>query len=97
MQDYEAIHTPEHEDQAESHRSGLEIAIVGISGRFPGAKNVAEFWKNLENGVHSIRFFTDDELLESPNFDPQNFQYPEFVRAKGVLEDVEYFDAYFFG
>jgi amino acid adenylation domain-containing protein len=96
MQEFEAIETIEHEAPA-NDRNGLEIAIVGISGRFPGAKNVHQFWENLKNEVHSIRFFTDEELLASPNFDPQYLQAPNFVRAKGVLEEVEYFDAYFFG
>ena len=27
------------------------IAIIGMAGRFPGAKSVAEFWKNLTEGV----------------------------------------------
>jgi phthiocerol/phenolphthiocerol synthesis type-I polyketide synthase E len=39
------------------------VAIVGIAGRFPGAKNVAEFWRNLCDGVESISFFTDEELI----------------------------------
>lgn len=33
------------------------IAIIGMAGRFPGAKNVTEFWQNLRNGVESIFFF----------------------------------------
>ena len=38
------------------------IAIIGMSGRFPKAKNVREFWKNICNGVDCISTYTDDEL-----------------------------------
>ena len=39
-----------------------EVAIIGMSGRFPGARNLAEFWDNLRNGVESIRFFSEAAL-----------------------------------
>lgn len=36
-------------------QEGLEpIAIIGMAGRFPGAKNINEFWQNLDHGVESI-------------------------------------------
>ena len=41
------------------------IAIIGLAGRFPGAKNLAEFWRNLRDGVESVSFFQDDELQSS--------------------------------
>ena len=50
--------------------TGLEIAVIGIAGRFPGAKNVDEFWKNLKNGVESVEFFTEEELIEYCLADP---------------------------
>ena len=39
------------------------IAIVGMAGRFPGARNIDEFWRNLRDGVESIRQLSDAELL----------------------------------
>jgi acyl transferase domain-containing protein len=42
--------------------TGLEIAVIGMAGRFPGAKNIDEFWNNLKNGIESISFFSDEEL-----------------------------------
>ncbi|MCX6584830.1 MAG: amino acid adenylation domain-containing protein [Candidatus Aminicenantes bacterium] len=78
-------------------RTGFEIAIVGMSGRFPGANNLHEFWDNLKHGVHSIRFFTEKELLEKSSIDPEMIKLPNFVKAKGIIENTEYFDAYFFG
>jgi len=76
--------------------NGLEIAVIGMSGRFPGAKNVSEFWNNLENGVESITFFTDEELEEA-GVSPALLNNPKYVKANGILQDIEYFDAPFFG
>src|SRR5437870_1581260 len=76
--------------------TGLEIAIIGMAGRFPGAKNVEELWRNLRDGVESISFFSDEEL-ESSGIDPAVLSAPKYVKAGGVLEDIELFDASFFG
>ena len=46
-----------HEDEL-SESSGIDIAIIGMAGRFPGADNVDAFWRNLRDGVESITFFT---------------------------------------
>mgnify|MGYP000066592282 CR=1 FL=1 len=40
------------------------VAIIGMAGRFPGARNLEEFWANLRNGVESVHRFTDEELAE---------------------------------
>jgi phthiocerol/phenolphthiocerol synthesis type-I polyketide synthase E len=77
-------------------RNGSEIAVIGLSGRFPGAKNVDEYWRNLRDGVESISFFTDKEL-ESCGIDPTLLRDPHYVKAKGILEDADLFDASFFG
>ncbi|MBP5972970.1 SDR family oxidoreductase [Brasilonema sp. CT11] len=76
--------------------NGSEIAIIGMAGRFPGAKNVEEFWQNLQIGVESISFFTDEELLSS-GIEKAVLSDPNYVKARAVLEDVELFDASFFG
>jgi len=75
--------------------TGLEVAVIGMAGRFPGAKNCTEFWENLKNGVESIAYFSDQELAESGKTSDIINQL-NFVRAKGVLEEIEYFDAAFF-
>ena len=76
--------------------NGSEIAIIGMSGRFPGANNVDEYWRNLRDGVESISFFTEQELV-SAGIDPVLLRDPNYVKAKGVLEGTELFDASFFG
>ncbi|HEX2188907.1 MAG TPA: type I polyketide synthase, partial [Longimicrobiaceae bacterium] len=71
------------------------IAIVGMSGRFPGAKDVDEFWRNLREGVESITHFSEEEL-ERATINPEELADPGYVKARGVLEGVEEFDAAFF-
>ena len=72
------------------------IAIIGLAGRFPGARNVDEFWTNLRGGVESISFFTDQELLKAGVSQAQ-LSDPRYVKAKGSIEGAEMFDAWFFG
>lgn len=83
------------EPKEQNSTTGLEIAIIGMSGRFPGAKNIEQFWENLKNGVESISFFTDEELEEA-GVDPCLLNHPNYVKAKGMLADIEYFDYRFF-
>jgi acyl transferase domain-containing protein len=73
-----------------------DVAIIGMSGRFPGARNLAVFWDNLRNGVESISFFSEQELANA-GVDPVVAKHPDFINAGGILEDVELFDASFFG
>ncbi len=77
-------------------RENTEIAVIGMSGRFPGAKDVNTFWQNLRDGVESISTFSDREL-ESSGIDPAMLSNNQYVKAGAVLEDVELFDASFFG
>ncbi|MBR8835866.1 MAG: KR domain-containing protein [Stigonema ocellatum SAG 48.90 = DSM 106950] len=72
------------------------IAIIGMAGRFPGAKTIEQFWQNLCDGRESISFFTDEELVAS-GVDPTLLNDPNYVKASPVLEDIEMFDASFFG
>jgi acyl transferase domain-containing protein/acyl carrier protein len=76
---------------------GMEpIAIIGMAGRFPGAPNLQLHWENLVRGVEAITFFTDEELIAT-GVDPSLLRNPRYVRARGVLQDAELFDAGFFG
>lgn len=76
--------------------TGSEIAIIGMAGRFPGARDIDAFWSNLREGVESITFFTDDQLQAS-RVSPEVLDNPNYVKARPVLEDVELFDSAFFG
>lgn len=79
-----------------NNMDGSEIAIIGLSGRFPGAPNVDTFWQNLCNGVESIAFFSAQELLEV-GVDPLLIQDSRYVKAASLLDGVDLFDAAFFG
>ncbi|HEU5378051.1 MAG TPA: SDR family NAD(P)-dependent oxidoreductase [Ktedonobacteraceae bacterium] len=72
------------------------IALIGMSGRFPGATSIEQFWENLHNGVESISFFSKEELAEVGVPDHM-LENPAYVRARPILENVESFDAAFFG
>src|SRR5215472_13078756 len=74
----------------------LDIAIVGMAGRFPGANNLEEFWSNLLKGVESISWCSEQEVIES-GFHPEIVRDPDFVPAAGKLADEYMFDADFFG
>ncbi len=72
------------------------VAIIGLAGRFPGARDVTTFWQNLRNGVESVKFFDDAELLAA-GVAPELLAMPGYVKARPVLDDIEMFDADFFG
>ncbi|MEI4789435.1 beta-ketoacyl synthase N-terminal-like domain-containing protein [Bacillus sp. FJAT-53060] len=72
-----------------------DIAIVGMAGRFPGASSLEDFWQRLVNGEEMIHFFTEEELKKA-GLDAAVFQHPNFIGAKGRLQDIEGFDADFF-
>jgi acyl transferase domain-containing protein len=74
----------------------MELAVVGMAGRFPGAKNLEEFWRNLSEGRESITFFSDEELLQR-GLEASLLRDPNYVKAEAVLEDIDQFDAAFFG
>ena len=77
-------------------RRNIDIAIIGLSCRFPGAASADEYWKNLCDGVESITFFSDQELLAA-GADPSLVANPNYIKAAPTLRDVEMFDASFFG
>ncbi|HEY9420437.1 MAG TPA: polyketide synthase, partial [Thermoanaerobaculia bacterium] len=74
--------------------TGLEIAIIGMAGRFPGAEDIDEFWQNLCGGVESLRNLTPDELAKVP---AEMRRSPHFVPVTGMVRDYQDFDAAFFG
>ena len=66
-----------------------------MAGRFPKARNLDEFWRNLCDGVEAVSFFSDEELADAGVAVPRG--HPNFVKARAVLEDADSFDASFFG
>ena|GEM_PF-336311 len=72
-----------------------DIAVIGMACQFPGASDVQQYWNNLVSGVESIRTFTEEELLAS-GVPLEDVHSPHYVRRKGYLDDVAYFDHQFF-
>ena len=76
--------------------SGADIAITGMAGQFPGSRDVDELWRNLRDGKECVTWFTQEELLAAGE-DPELIADPAYVPAAAVLDDIELFDAGFFG
>src|SRR4051794_29437023 len=74
----------------------LAIAIVGMSGRFPGARDVSELWENLLVGRESVVAIPIERLC-AQGVPSTLLNDPNYVRAKGILADADLFDASFFG
>jgi acyl transferase domain-containing protein len=72
------------------------VAVIGMAGRFPEARNLDELWRNLRDGVDCVRRLTDEELLAS-GVDPAELGAPTYVKAAAPVADAELFDAGFFG
>ena len=85
-----------HADDKPAHMTGIEIAIVGMAGRFPGAADVDAFWRNIRDGVESVTRFTDEQL-RARGVPPELLNDPAYVKAGVLFEGFEQFDAGFFG
>jgi amino acid adenylation domain-containing protein len=83
------------EDEIEATDDSEDIAVIGMYGRFPGADGVEELWNNIVAGKECLREFSDEELKQS-GIPEEEINDPNYVRRKGYLEGVEYFDADFF-
>ena len=73
-----------------------DIALVAMTGRFPGANTIEDMWENLRNGVESITFLEEDELIAA-GVDPELVRDPGYVKAVSAIDDVDLFDAQLFG
>lgn len=82
--------------ESASTHSETGIAIVGVAGRFPGARTVKDFWRNLTEGVEAIHFASAEELTAAA-IDPGLMANPDYVPAAGIVHEPDYFDAAFFG
>jgi len=80
----------------ETYESVERIAIIGMAGRFPGAKGVEQFWQNLCEGVESISNFADQTLISVGIDSTVVLNDPNYIKAGAILDDIELFDASFF-
>lgn len=84
-------------DTNELHAFNLksEIAVIGMSCRFPGANHIMEFWNNLVNCKDTLYTFSDDELIQAGVL-KELVTNPQYIKKRGILSDIEFFDADFF-
>ncbi|MGW4168075.1 beta-ketoacyl synthase N-terminal-like domain-containing protein [Streptomyces chartreusis] len=83
-------------EEAAQHDLEPAVAVVGMSGRFPGAPDLDVYWANLRDGVCSLSAFTEKELL-ADGADPAELRNPAHVPAQGHLADADRFEADLFG
>jgi acyl transferase domain-containing protein len=76
--------------------TGTEIAIVGMAGRFPGARDLTELWRNLRSGSEAVRFPTPEEM-RARGLDAARLADPGYVKAVSQMDDYDCFDDLFFG
>lgn len=82
--------------ESEIYVAPNDIAVVGLALHVPGAENPAAFWRNLRDGVESVRTFTNDELIAA-GVSAESLENPNYVKSGVVLDNLEMFDAEFFG
>ena len=75
--------------------SGLELAVIGISCRFPGARNTTQYWENLTHSQNCIHDFTDEEVLAEGE-SKLLIRNPLYIKSRAYLENKHHFDAAFF-
>ena len=73
-----------------------DIAIIGMSGKYPQSENLEDFWSNLANGKELVKFYTDEEIKALGALE-DNINNPDFIKAIADLEDPYSFDYKFFG
>jgi acyl transferase domain-containing protein len=74
----------------------VPVAIIGMAGRFPGAPDLAAYWRNLRDGVESIVDLSD-AALRAAGVDEDDLHDPHYVKRCALLADIDKFDASFFG
>lgn len=80
---------------SENTSTGLEVAVIGIAAKFPGANDHQAFWENICGKKETISFFQKSEMQDHVVADM--LANPGFVSAKGIIQDYDHFDNVFFG
>lgn len=83
-------------EEVSSRETGLEIAVIGMSGRFPGADDLEQYWELLMKGASAVSYFQEEELI-SNGVPEHTVRHPRYVKAKPYIKNVYDFDAAMFG
>ena len=76
--------------------SGMDIAVIGMAGRFSGVSNLEEFWDTISSGTEKISYYTKEELIEK-GVDKDLIENKDYVLANGNIDSADKFDSAFFG
>jgi phthiocerol/phenolphthiocerol synthesis type-I polyketide synthase C len=75
----------------------IPIAIIGVSGRYPKARDLDELWSNLKNGVDGVGEAKGDRWDLGYHGTDGTSSHRIYTRAGGFLDSIDGFDAEFFG
>lgn len=81
---------------AESDSAENDVAVIAVEGRFPGAPTIGKFWELLRDGREAIQAVSDADYLAAGGT-PAGLADPHRVRVACTLDDIDRFDAAFFG
>ncbi|MFI1761427.1 SDR family NAD(P)-dependent oxidoreductase [Streptomyces sp. NPDC020800] len=74
-----------------------DVAIVGVAGRYPGASNVREFWRNLVDGKNCVTEIPADRWDHGRYYDADKHAAGRtYAKWGGFLDGADRFDALFF-
>lgn len=88
--------TPEERKVKQVEISHEDIAVVGMSGRFPGASNIQEFWNNLCDSYCGIEDISREGWNEAEYYDSDGSNNTAIVKKAGLLDRIDEFDPLFF-
>ncbi|WP_440217106.1 SDR family NAD(P)-dependent oxidoreductase [Chromobacterium piscinae] len=75
----------------------LDIAIIGVAGRYPQADDLSQFWRNLREGKDCISEIPGDRWDHSRYFDAnKNLDGKTYSKWGGFIHGVDRFDPLFF-
>ena len=75
----------------------MNIAVIGMAGRFPGARDLDEFWDNLAQGVDSVIEVPAERWSIARYYDPEpGAPGKTYCKKGGYLDDIDQFDPLFF-
>lgn len=99
------MHTPNQQQKREilkrlldkTEQSPKDIAIVGVSGQYPMAKNLNDFWENISNGKNCIGEIPKNRWDWEEYYNPDSYEQGlSYTKWGGFIEDIDKFDPAFF-
>lgn len=78
-------------------QSAVDVAVIGLSGRYPGADNLNDFWRNLKEGKNCATEIPE-QRWDWREFYSEHLGQPGKINSKwgGFLSDIDQFDPLFF-